>query len=619
MGDFPIKVRMSRKLIWAALLTFILCLFGRNDDRALAQPCQWNYSMQPGSTTAPGGPGTATATYCGNVVVNGSIIGGGMGITKNYTTLRNVVALANAAVYVMDTTRYGEFNFRTGDQSANIAADAQGCIWVAPNSDATGASGAWQRALPGGLLTPQNCGAIGDNSTNNAVALTAWLTHSSDSGVTGGFCPAGNYRFGTALTIPDGTYITADTSCVLKPTNTIVSGGSIFYGNAVLLQNFHVDGALVGAGVVGLSPVITNHGGEFANFGTIIQNLTVTNFSGVGSVGLDISGTVHMSVYSTLLDTNWFNIYGTDIPIGYVGTTPVRTNTFSCFKCWTKSAGGDNIRILKAQELYFYDLENVNAANAGLNLAAAVDGDIFNATFIGPHFETNQLSGGASQYQVTITNSTGVTFRDGYFPPQLAAQCTTNPHAISTAGTTRNLVIDNVEVCNGSLGTKSIILGGNTSAQFPNWPYQVSGQPSQAIDNSTNTVGAVVFYNEVGTWSPSLGGSATYNAGNAGKYSRINNTVCITGRLDVNAIGTGSTGTISGLPFPTSVTTGDTSLVIGGFGSLSTSVVSIYARIPASGQTITILGLTAAAASVSALTPFQNGSAVNLGGCYPVN
>ena len=39
--------------------------------------------------------------------------------------------------------------FRTGDQSANVTADAQSGIWAAPNSDSTGASGAWQRMYAG--------------------------------------------------------------------------------------------------------------------------------------------------------------------------------------------------------------------------------------------------------------------------------------------------------------------------------------------------------------------------------------------------------------------------------------------------------------------------------------
>ena len=39
----------------------------------------------------------------------------------------------------------GTFTFRTGDQSANVTADPEEGIWVAPDNAPTGASGAWQR------------------------------------------------------------------------------------------------------------------------------------------------------------------------------------------------------------------------------------------------------------------------------------------------------------------------------------------------------------------------------------------------------------------------------------------------------------------------------------------
>jgi hypothetical protein len=45
----------------------------------------------------------------------------------------------------------GIFIFRTGDQSANVTADPQSGVWVAPNSASTGASGAWERLFDDAL------------------------------------------------------------------------------------------------------------------------------------------------------------------------------------------------------------------------------------------------------------------------------------------------------------------------------------------------------------------------------------------------------------------------------------------------------------------------------------
>jgi hypothetical protein len=44
----------------------------------------------------------------------------------------------------------GVFVFRTGDQSANVTNDPQEGLWAAPDSDPTGATGAWQRVITPG-------------------------------------------------------------------------------------------------------------------------------------------------------------------------------------------------------------------------------------------------------------------------------------------------------------------------------------------------------------------------------------------------------------------------------------------------------------------------------------
>jgi hypothetical protein len=56
---------------------------------------------------------------------------------------------------------------------------------------------------------------------------------------------------------------------------------------------------------------------------------------------------------------------------------------------------------------------------------------------------------------------------------------------------------------------------------------------------------------EEGTWTPNVGGNATYST-QTGVYVKIGRTVFVTFDIEINAIGTGSTTTISGLPFTTS-------------------------------------------------------------------
>ena len=53
---------------------------------------------------------------------------------------------------------------------------------------------------------------------------------------------------------------------------------------------------------------------------------------------------------------------------------------------------------------------------------------------------------------------------------------------------------------------------------------------------------------EEGTWTPSIGGTATYTL-QTGKYTKIGNVVTVSFSLRVNVIGTGNTVTVIGLPF----------------------------------------------------------------------
>jgi hypothetical protein len=85
---------------------------------------------------------------------------------------------------------------------------------------------------------------------------------------------------------------------------------------------------------------------------------------------------------------------------------------------------------------------------------------------------------------------------------------------------------------------------------------------------------------EEGTWTPSVGGTATYNA-QSGHYTKIGNFVKLRFYLNINLIGTGSTVGISGMPFTPAIS--DPSIVGGVvtyINNLATSVlaVGIYAQ-----------------------------------------
>jgi hypothetical protein len=73
-----------------------------------------------------------------------------------------------------------------------------------------------------------------------------------------------------------------------------------------------------------------------------------------------------------------------------------------------------------------------------------------------------------------------------------------------------------------------------------------------ATQNASSNANTLDDYEE-GTWTPSLGGTATYIE-QLGSYTKIGNFVKIRFHLHVNVLGTGSTTTITGIPFNPSST-----------------------------------------------------------------
>lgn len=92
----------------------------------------------------------------------------------------------------------GIWMWREGDQSANVTADPESGLWAAPDSDDTGASGAWQRQFSG-AVDARWFGAKFDDSANDTDALTGWLNNVMTSASRHGTLPSGTARITAAL------------------------------------------------------------------------------------------------------------------------------------------------------------------------------------------------------------------------------------------------------------------------------------------------------------------------------------------------------------------------------------------------------------------------------------
>jgi len=89
---------------------------------------------------------------------------------------------------------HGEFRWSASDLSTEVAADTQSGIYVAPDSDATGASGAWVRNAD--ILTPSMFGAARDGITDDTTANDAFWTYVNS--ISSGPRVSGVYEFSPA-------------------------------------------------------------------------------------------------------------------------------------------------------------------------------------------------------------------------------------------------------------------------------------------------------------------------------------------------------------------------------------------------------------------------------------
>lgn len=163
---------------------------------------------------------------------------------------------------------------------------------------------------------------------------------------------------------------------------------------------------------------------------------------------------------------------------------------------------------------------------------------------------------------------------------------------------------------NGSAAAGYYIEADGTGPFFVTNP-QIIGSPPAGLVTGSQTV---TLDGVTGTWTPNVGGTATYT-NQTGLYSVNGKCVSFWGRLTINAIGTGSTGVISGLPF-----TNNATLYGGGvvpfFQSAVASFTSLGLTVSPNTSQATIRTLTAAAASTGTASVLQNGTDLIFSGSY---
>jgi len=140
-------------------------------------------------------------------------------------------------------------------------------------------------------------------------------------------------------------------------------------------------------------------------------------------------------------------------------------------------------------------------------------------------------------------------------------------------------------------GTTTLTLPATTGTvvtKDTNGILSVNGVQFPATQSASADANCLDDYEE-GTWTPSVGGTATYYA-QEGKYTKVGKLINCFFDFSINLIGTGSTSAISGLPFTNSSTiaTGSVSY----YSGIATAVNFISLYVAGSGATCTFVANT---------------------------
>lgn len=218
-------------------------------------------------------------------------------------------------------------------------------------------------------------------------------------------------------------------------------------------------------------------------------------------------------------------------------------------------------------------------------------------------------SSGTDVLPIVQSNTTKQLAIANLVPQNLKSNATTGllqvtgPAAESTRVMTTpdaNFTVARTDAANSFTGDQTLATGNliiGTSGK---------GIDFSATPDATATSELLSDYEE-GTWTPSVGGTATYSS-QLGKYTKIGRQVSICGRFGITAIGTGSTTTISGLPYAMG-TTGDGTLNVSYFANAVSAVTYITGY--TSGTTLVMTSVGAASTNINnAASTFRDGTSL---------
>lgn len=228
-------------------------------------------------------------------------------------------------------------------------------------------------------------------------------------------------------------------------------------------------------------------------------------------------------------------------------------------------------------------------ANTGATIFSANLSNGIAGSFIGNGSVTNaKLAGSITGDKITTGQITGNL---------LTANCVSGNNIVSGLALTGNVSVTGNVTVGSTIG-----VGGATAAASG------SGITFPATQSASSDANTLDDYEE-GTWTPTIGGNATYVVQN-GKYTKIGNVVTVTFYMYISSIGTGSASEMSGLPFTSLETTAGT---VTYYETLSRAYTFISCYVSNGTTSVNFTGNNATAATTigfNGATLFQNNARV---------
>jgi len=213
---------------------------------------------------------------------------------------------------------------------------------------------------------------------------------------------------------------------------------------------------------------------------------------------------------------------------------------------------------------------------------------------IGTSSPSTALDVASSNSGITLTN-TAVSNKKWRLGGSSAAA-----FQITEAGVADRFTIDT----SGNITTYGTISVGNVTPSTSG--AGITFPATQSASTNANTLDDY----EEGTWTPSVGGTATYSV-QSGVYTKIGRLVEVSFAMGIALVGTGSTTTISGLPFPQIAAAQRSTGAVGYYLSLAVNVLSVVSVIDVATTNIFFSGSTTASANITdSLAIFGNGANV---------